>query len=217
MSDLRTSMRISSAFLKGATITPRVPWWINSSGVSPVHPVDGNYPYLYDSDNYYDTENHTYKLTGYFQNNTGTLDVGINAFELVELFRGYNNHYDIVLVDSNNDYTSYYLRIEWEDSQNYYEEEWIPQVSISLYYGKTLLARNSNYYYLETDNIQHAYFYAGADTFPLEDGMASPVAYAGFACIDTDNWVYHGGGAIDLDWIEQTYGVHLGSPWLTTS
>ena len=208
-------MEIEQAFVFAKNITagdPPVPptpptpdWWINSPAVSPVHSVGGNYPYL---NSYY---NHTYKLYGLFQGNP---DIGINAME-TEIFR-VDSHYDIPLVDANGNETSYYLRFSWGEYEDLGDESWNPIAAISLYNGNTFITGNSEYWELDTEDIQKVYLYAGADTFPYETSEnISPVVYAAFACTSRYGWVYHGGGGIDLDWIEQTYGIHLSSDWLT--
>lgn len=209
-------MQIEEAFVFARNITPNEPpvpptpipdWWINSYGVSPVHSVGGYYPYLY---NYY---NHTYKLYGNFHI-SGTPDIGLNALE-VPLFRG-DNHYDIPLVDGNGDETTFYLRFSWGEYEDLGDEYWNPIASVSLYNGSTFIEGNSDYWELDTEIIQKVYLYAGADTFPAgTSGNNATVVYGGFACIGTNDWVYHGGGAIDLNWIWQTYGVRLSDEWLT--
>ena len=189
-------------------------WWINSPGVNPIYRSGIQWeqtPYLAREAG----EDHIYKVTGtnmYGNNN-------IKA-QQIQLFKN-SNYYDIPLVNINGEETTYFIRFTWEDHEDIASTNWDPHVYLYLYNGNTPIKGYYNHYWegpIDTSEIQHVYLYAGADTYSKTysnvTSVYNNVLYAAVCCIKTNEVADHFGVAIELDWIEQTYGVHLPSKWL---
>lgn len=200
--------------------TPPTPdWWIDSRGVDPTHAIPNtvsygiNRPYVTGSGQSFD-------MNCNVTSNASTYDLGITGGEEVGVFRNTVNH-DIPLYDSNNQLSSYKIRFSYGEYMDSTEEEWMPYASIGLYNGDSYIpfVGGSGYQETDTDAVKKVVVFAGADTFYNNNGGTSHVIYGGFVLImdssGSQHFVRCSGGAIDLDWLNTTYGVHLGSDWLS--
>ena len=190
---------------------PAQPFWINSPGVSPVHSINGNYPYLVPDAE----QEHVYDIVGDFQGIAGSTDVGIDTIKIKVLNYTIDGiRYFIPLLDSNEESEYNCVDIIYGAAS---DENITCRFTIDTYYGSIFnftLPMN-----IDNSN-KNVYTYAGADTFPLQNGTFTPVMYCGFAYIDENNIIHHKGKAIDLDYLEQLhiedlYGLHLPPEWLT--
>lgn len=207
-------MMVSSAYMFATQITagePPIPpsppeWWINSRGVNPVYSVQGYAPYIsfirgqqYDI---YADFGYNYNIAPQFCINGG-LEIG-------QYQDGYS--FDIPLYDSYERLSRYKIRYMYGEQQ----ETARPQSGVQLYDGETLI---DNVGYVKNWPLQGQVYkvlaYAGANVFNGRSNML----YGGLAVlmVNVNNgfWLSHLGGAIDLTWLETTYGVHLGSNWLS--
>jgi len=223
-------MQLTNTAVGAWKISPATPpppshpdWWIDSRGVDPTHSIPNstsygiNRPYVTGSDQSFNM-NCNVTVT----NTANPYDLGIDGGENVGIFRSTVNH-DIPLYDSNNQLSSYKIRFSYGEYMDSTEEQWEPYASISLYDGDTYIQYVGGSGYQETDTyaVRKVIVFAGADTFRNSNNSTSHVIYGGFALIldyggiSTQHYVRCSGGAIDLAWLETTYGVHLGSDWLS--
>lgn len=200
-------------------LTPE--WWINSRGVDPTHAIPQTVSYGIDRP--FATQNsgrQSYSLNCNVTSTSSSYDLGIDGGQEVEIFREDTIH-DIPLYDSNNQLSTYKIRFSYGEYMDSTEEQWEPYASISLYNGDTYIPYVGNSGYIETDTyaVQQVTVFAGADTFYGNDGQTAHILYGGFVLIldyyNSEHFVKCAGGGIDLDWLETTYGVHLGDDWLT--
>lgn len=202
--------------------TPSHPdWWIDSRGVDPTHAIPQttsygiNRPYVTQQ-----SGRQSYFLNCNVTTTASTYDLGIDGGEEVGVFRQDVIH-DIPLYDSNDQLSTYKLRFFYGEYMDSTEEEWMPYASISLYNGSSYIpyVGDSGYIETDTDAVKKVIVFAGANTFYNNNGGTSNVIYAGFSLImdygGSQYFVRSAGGAIDLDWLNTTYGVHLGDEWLS--
>lgn len=222
-------MQIRKAYLFGKTLKPgeaptppsHPDWWIDSRGVDPTHAIPQTTSYGINRP--YVTQNgapQRYNMNCNVTTTASTYDVGIDGGEEVEVFRQDVRH-EIPLYDSNNQLSTYKIRFSYGEYMDSTEEEWEPYASITLYNGDSYISDvgGSGYQETDTDAVKKVVVFAGADTFYKSDGGTAHVIYGGFVLImdfgGSEHYVRCSGGGIDLDWLNTTYGVHLGSEWLT--
>ena len=212
------NFEISKIWITNNSFPPQS-FWINSPGVGPMQPIGGNYPYLVP-----DAENeHLYNIVGDFQGIAGSDNVGIINTIKVEMDRYYNYYTTssgmgaIPFNDANEQLAGgiqygWSIHRDWDSDQEIY----IYKIQGVLYGSDSSLTVSWDLTQLEEENDKvNIYIYGGADTFPLQNGTQTPVVYFGMAYIDENNIVHHKGGAIDLDYYEQPYEVHLPAEWFT--
>lgn len=214
-------MQIRKAYLFGKQITagvippePIPDWWINSAEVDPTYAVDEYRPYIQEGRyqqcyNIYADFAYAYSQGPQFCINGGT--------EIAQPSDEYT--YDIPLYDANENLSSYKIRYVIGVSSS--EPDYRPQSGVLLYNGDTLIDQVGGVNNWAIDHpIYKVLAYAGANKYRGMYGAAGKkMLYGGLAIImvNVENGfgLVHLGAAIDLDWLETTYGVHLGSEWLT--
>lgn len=210
------NFEISKIWVTNNSLPPQS-FWINSPGASPIQLISGNYPYLVS-----DAENeHLYNIVGDFQGVSGSDNVGIINTIKIEMNR-YTGYYgsdgmEMVPFNDANEQLAGGIQYGWSIHRDWDSDQeiYIYKIQGGLRADSSLIASWDLTPLGDENDKINVYIYGGADTFPLQNGTQTPVLYFGMAYIDENNIVHHKGAAIDLDYYEQTYEVHLPAEWLT--